>query len=305
MGLLLPNVALTGDASAFVLQSTAGEPEKQAAAGMLVYNTAHVLKGPGLYVWNGASWMALRENPNSITDDRDGNWYSTGDFGAAGTWMTMNLRYKGELTWKTNYAYPGKDNSSSNSIEPAVVADEGLLYNWGTTTGITTSANEGAETVNKNHDIRQGICPNGWHVPSDVEWNELEEEIAASGIEVYSTIGPTDWEAGWQTAYAAYRGTHGEKMKSTKWVNNTNPNGASLASDANGFDILLAGLDENTTKPAIEYGQMAFLWSSSSNTGSFAWVRIFHSGTGVNRTFRGKNEFFSVRCKMDNLPIND
>ncbi|MDR0413614.1 MAG: hypothetical protein LBH61_07435, partial [Dysgonamonadaceae bacterium] len=60
LGLLLPNVELSDDASAFVLgSSVTGEPAP-AARGMVVYNTASVLNGPGLYVWDGSSLPHLK-----------------------------------------------------------------------------------------------------------------------------------------------------------------------------------------------------------------------------------------------------
>ena len=51
-GLLLPLVELTDEATKFVLDLDENDPvqEKKDAEGMIVYNTAEVLNGPGIYV---------------------------------------------------------------------------------------------------------------------------------------------------------------------------------------------------------------------------------------------------------------
>jgi uncharacterized protein (TIGR02145 family) len=59
LGLLLPNVALTNDASAFVLGNSVDDAQKAAARGMVVYNTVYVPDGRGLYVWDGSKWLPM------------------------------------------------------------------------------------------------------------------------------------------------------------------------------------------------------------------------------------------------------
>ena len=51
-GLLLPLVELMNEANEFVLDLDGDDPvqEKKDAEGMIVYNTAEVLNGPGIYV---------------------------------------------------------------------------------------------------------------------------------------------------------------------------------------------------------------------------------------------------------------
>jgi hypothetical protein len=219
LGLLLPNVALTGDANEFMLGSGASS-DPMTAAGMIVYNTAYVLKGPGIYLWNGTLWMPLSEYcPNAITDERDGNFYCTGDFGDAGTWMTQNLRYlPNPDDGYSDYTHSGIDTytdkcyafprSTGNGEYPAnpdeltaiqaawKVSDDlkkmGVFYNWAAATnGRTTPipANEGEITDDRGGPTSnvQGVCPSGWHLPSDAEWNDLEGEIALSAGGVYSS----------------------------------------------------------------------------------------------------------------------
>ena len=55
MGLLLPNVALNADSTQFVLSGG----DSLTAIGMIVFNTANVQEGRGVYFWDGIQWHAL------------------------------------------------------------------------------------------------------------------------------------------------------------------------------------------------------------------------------------------------------
>jgi uncharacterized protein (TIGR02145 family) len=304
LGLLLPNVQLSGDANEFVLKPGVENQEKQAAAGMLVYNTSYFLKGPGLYVWNGASWMPLRDPcPGSITDKRDGNWYCTGDFGAAGTWMTMNLRTKkapnGDLLVERSGTV--MDNTPSyyypyNNPQILVSHPEyGLTYTW-------AAANYGEDYAEDSDQFagrastRQGICPDGWHLPSDYEWNQLEEVIANGAAGAYSSTGQVGH--GTLTSSGNYRGEHGQKMKSKTAVNSTPSGGTSNGADSNGFNALLAGRSVGTSN---YYGTRTYFWTSSTHSAPYAWFRsLADVESGVERYNESKYRKYSIRCKKNN-----
>ncbi|GHT41068.1 hypothetical protein FACS189437_07510 [Bacteroidia bacterium] len=53
-GLILPNIALTSASGDFVLDG-----DKTTAKGMLVYNTASTLGGPGVFSWDGSKWVMI------------------------------------------------------------------------------------------------------------------------------------------------------------------------------------------------------------------------------------------------------
>lgn len=55
----------------------------------------------------------------------------------------------------------------------------GYLYNWAATVGIE-SASEAQNKTSSFNGNRQGICPNGWHVPTSAEWSTLENYIGSS-----------------------------------------------------------------------------------------------------------------------------
>lgn len=77
-------------------------------------------------------------NPALLTDERDGQQYKI--FEAAGlTWMGQNLNFETPGSW-------------CYELEDANCADWGRLYTW---------------------DEATKACPDGWHLPSDDEWNAL------------------------------------------------------------------------------------------------------------------------------------
>jgi uncharacterized protein (TIGR02145 family) len=147
--------------------------------------------------------------------------------------------------------------------DPANDATYGKLYNWYTTVD------------------SRGLCPTGWHVPTDCEWMYME---GALGMSV------TDQEtAGW-------RGTNeGGAMKAT--TNWTSPNTG--ATNSSGFTALPGGYRryDGTYNGIGNYG---YWWSSTGNDSNYAWGRrLYYNGSVVGRNFDVKQSGFSVRCVRD------
>jgi len=94
----------------------------------------------------------------STVSDIDGNAYNTLLIGTQ-CWTKQNLKVTKNPsgTAITRYCY---DNNSSNCTT------HGGLYDWETIMN-------GAASSNSNPSGVQGICPNGWHVPSTAEWTQL------------------------------------------------------------------------------------------------------------------------------------
>ncbi len=53
------------------------------------------------------------------------------------------------------------------------VAQLGYLYNWAAAVGVA----DGQQQTTAFTGSRQGICPNGWHIPTDAEWQTLKDYI--------------------------------------------------------------------------------------------------------------------------------
>ena len=98
--------------------------------------------------------------------DYDGNYYDAVLIGNQ-CWMKQNLRV-------THYADGNSiPLASSNQNYPCYyentslnIAQYGLYYNW-------YAAMKNGESSNNNPSGVQGICPDGWHLPSNAEWNEM------------------------------------------------------------------------------------------------------------------------------------
>ena len=115
-------------------------------------------------VWSGISSFSTHGN---FVDERDGNVYDMITIGDQ-TWMAVNLRYEGDIplgNGNAEIAYRDYPNGDANNVEIY-----GYLYNW-------TAAMNGASGSSDNPSGVQGICPNGWHLPSNAEWIQLVENI--------------------------------------------------------------------------------------------------------------------------------
>jgi uncharacterized protein (TIGR02145 family) len=91
-------------------------------------------------------------------DERDGKYYFLVEIGTQ-TWMSQNLNYE-------------TGDSKCYGGNPENCQIYGRLYDWATAMklSITCNVNSCADKVQPKH---QGICPNGWHLPSKAEWEKL------------------------------------------------------------------------------------------------------------------------------------
>jgi uncharacterized protein (TIGR02145 family) len=149
--------------------------------------------------------------------------------------------------------------------DQAYLSTYGRVYNW--------------YAVN---DAR-GLCPAGWHVPSDGEWMELEMELGMTFAQANAT--------GW-------RGTdQGAQMKSSP--SDTPPwNGTG----SSGFSALPGGV-RNVHGGYIYGGIAGNLWTSSANETDYVWYRSITSEYGsvyrVTIDLNGLRSGNSVRCLKD------
>lgn len=183
--------------------------------------------------------------------DIDGNIYQTVKIGNQ-TWMKENLR--------VTHAPDGSDILSFAYInDPDSIKKYGRLYSWDV--AMNGSTEEGA----------QGICPDGWHLPSDDEWKELE-----------MALGMTQAEADMSNTW---RGSPvGTMMK---------------AGGESGYEAHLSGRCTGGSLSLM--GEMEYMWTSTQYSSSLAWRRCLDSkSSAVGRwnTFP-KGYCFSVRCVKD------
>ncbi|MBT7081829.1 MAG: hypothetical protein HN929_10235, partial [Chloroflexi bacterium] len=133
------------------------------AAGVSVSDLFDAGVGVGTLEINGADSTALA-NAGLIgsVNDVDGNSYKWIKIGNQ-IWMAENLN----LYTPTGSWYNNNDSASYSSVY-------GRLYDWATVMNGETSSLSNPSGV-------QGICPAGWHLPSDAEWTELSDYLIANG----------------------------------------------------------------------------------------------------------------------------
>lgn len=276
----------------------------------------------GIYVWDGEQWQAIGQTIDGymFTDSRDGESYWAGSFGAAGDWMLENLRYlpttadfthtAAVSTTNKYYCYPMKGALFATYNPTQAQADWeaqwGLLYNWqAATNGENASIlNEGQGQLNEGPATPiQGICPSGWHLPSDKEWNELEKVLTESADQYASgsyTSADKTWQSAWETTSDARGNIQGIVMKSIckPSGSTTETGGESFPVYRSGFNAILLGMaDDNRCE---EFGRSAYFWSSSSLATNSAWGRVigYDYDMGIKHSYLRRG-LGSVRCKKD------
>lgn len=210
-----------------------------------------------------SAWDYL--NPNisygEYTDTRDGQVYKTIDVGNY-TWFAQNL----------NLEYNDGEGNSCPGSDPDSCAKYGRMYTWAAamdTAGVySTQALEcGAGKVCWLIDPVQGVCPEGWHLPSNAEWRLLVE---AAGGE--------------STAAVALKSTKG-------WVwNSSNTSGT----DDLGFSAIPNGP-----------GEYGYFWSGTENS-NISGYRLRLMGDATPSTHLGdgtkSTAMNAVRCVKEKNP---
>jgi uncharacterized protein (TIGR02145 family) len=156
------------------------------------------------------------------------------------------------------------DNDLDNCTE------YGGLYQWGEAMGWASQSGG------------QGICPPGWHVPTDDEWKVLE-----GAVDSQYGIGDPEWDdTGWRGLDA------GMNLKTTSgW--NSNGNGT----DQFGFSALPGGF---RSPDFIGVGNQCHWWSSTEHLDIKVWTRQLRNDySEVERDNTAKTNGYSVRCLKD------
>jgi len=169
------------------------------------------------------------------------------------TWMARNLNYNvsGSKCISDNGVSIKDDNTSGCNTY-------GRLYNWTTATG-------------------SAICPQGWHLPTNTEWNTLMTTV----------------DAGWNPQLVTTDGSlvASKKLKATSgWANN--------GTDDYGFSALPGGSGRNPQGDASGRGSRGNWQSATSRDDSNAYY--YYISTGMDNAYNVKtNNFYSVRCVED------
>ena len=192
--------------------------------------------------------------------DIDGNVYKTVQIGTQ-LWMKENLkttRYRDGSAIPTNFIDSQWGNTTRGAYaiydnEPENDKIYGKLYNWYAVAD------------------PRGLCPAGWHVPSDAEWTTLENFLGGTNVA-------------------------GGKMKAVSSLWQSSNTGATNESGFSGLPGGYRGFNGNFSY----IGNYGYWWSSSEYSAANAWFRILYYSLGNSgRNNYLKQDGFSVRCLRD------
>lgn len=194
-----------------------------------------------------------------FTDPRDGQVYPTVQIGSQ-CWMKTNLNIGSIITIKQDQD-PAQLQKWCYGDVSGNCDTYGGLYQW-------DEVMQGSTQIGV-----QGICPPGWHVPTDGEYATLTYELG-----------------GYDLA--------GGKMKEAGFDHWLPPNTG--ANDSSGFSALPGGYRYTIDSVCYMIGEGAYFWTSSGTQGNVAWVRALYNNSGTQeRTALFRYDGGSVRCLKD------
>jgi uncharacterized protein (TIGR02145 family) len=194
---------------------------------------------------------------NTFTDTRDGKTYPYINAGGK-TWMAKNLEFNA-----------GEGSVCYNRLDKNCET-YGRLYNWNTMMA-------GETTSSTNPSGVKGVCPQGWHLPSDAEWTTLL--AAANGSGTNNLNGASN----------------ALKAKSGWEQNGTDDLG--FAALPSSYGVSLAGY---YSRGGFGTAKGSFFWSATSIAANGAHIRhIGPTSPDAKRIDNDKSRLYSVRCVRD------
>ena len=228
-----------------------------------------------VYVWfkdaagnvsaSASDSITLTVSDGATLTDIDGNVYNTVTIGTQ-VWMKENLKVtkyrngdaigtttpatkdiSGETSPKYQWAYDGNESNASTY---------GRLYTWYAATD------------------SRGLCPTGWHLPTDTEWTTL-----------------TDYLGGTSVA--------GGKLKEAGTTHWSSPN--TSADNSSGFTALPGSYRGYYGSSFFTIGDIGYWWSATEIYTASAWIRnLYYNLSYAYRNYVPYKPYgFSVRCVRD------
>lgn len=255
--------------------------------GATYFARAYATNGEGVAYGNQVSFtteVGTIACGDTLLDVRDGSQYLTLQVGGQ-CWMKENLKYlpavmgplDGSASSPRYYVHGYNGTEVDLAMDEGTFNTYGVLYNW-------PAAMAGAGSSSQVPSGVQGVCPAGWHLPSDDEWKVMEIELGMDPAEADD---------------AGYRGTNeGSKFAGDfpLWTS------GDLRDDP---EFGASGLDARPGGTRLANGTFIQLggagrWWSTNDAGSDVRVRILsYVNTSMYRILIAKTIGASVRCVQD------
>lgn len=245
----------------------------------MYYIRAYATSSRGTGYGSAISFSTLIEDAYPVVDI-DGNVYPTFIIGNQ-VWMAENLKttkyndgtdipyVTNNSDWRklTSGAYCWQSNNPDNGNS------YGALYNWYAV-------------------FTDKLCPTGWHVPTDAEWEEMENYLANNG---YNYDGST---GGGRDKIA--------KALASDWGWDSSSSEGAVGNDdypeyrnKSGFTALPGGFRHDNGSFSMT-GWISFWWSASELSIGEVWYRsMYYHNNYVERIWASKEHGYSVRCLRD------
>ena len=225
-----------------------------------------------------------------VVTDYDSNVYNTVEIGLQ-CWLRESMR----TTHFSDGTFIPMGTTISNTGDDTIpfrycpyndsvnVPTYGYLYNW-------LAATHGEPSSDSNPSGVQGLCPPGWHVPSQQEFYQLinyvssQNQYVCNGDNITKALAST---SGWGSLCDGF----------------CSPAYHPLSNNATGFSAFPAGLANYSTS---NYYMEA--WSSTKHSigiySTAGILSIYPTGTSVLTIFCGVNNGLSVRCLLDDSGVS-
>lgn len=252
------------------------------------YVRAYVVNSDGAFYGEERSFTPAACG-DLVVHDYDGNNYNTVQIGTQ-CWLKDNLRSthyaNGVNIPYSNYSYSGDPYYYRNpSINDDDLAAYGFHYNW-------SAVMNGATSSDSNPSSVQGICPDGWHLPSKTEWNQLIAYLGSNSSYwcdnnpeylAKALASQTDWYT-----YSYYNCIIGNDLSTN---------------NVTGFTAMPAGYRYVWGEDYYNLYRATYYWSSTqyeNDSGCANNIRLYYSERGIGIDYSNKYEGLSVRCVKNN-----
>lgn len=217
--------------------------------------------------------------------DIDGNIYEWKKLGNQ-VWMTQNLRVTRyangteipHIKEKEEWAIFHHNDRAYSFYENKYSSVYGALYTWTAASNMKTST--------RNPSRVQGVCPDGWHLPSDAEWMELEIYLGMDSLEVQKD----SWRGIGQGSMLA--------DSAELWDDGMLKDHASFGET--GFNAYPAGF-RNDYGNFNNIEKNTYWWTATVTLTTLAYYRelSYYKGSGILRKVSRRQEGKSIRCIRD------
>lgn len=201
-------------------------------------------------------------------------------------WMAENLAYLPKvsqsaydsLTEPKYYVYGFDGTDLIEAKQLTNYKTYSVLYNW-------SAAMNGASSSGAKPSGVQGICPEGWHLPSNNEWTVFSDHLINNGY-------------GFDYKYDIAK----SMASCNEWMTSSlpgSPGDEPKYNNKTGYSALPGGY-RNQDGDFKSVGEKGFWWSSTQFNTNTAWTRdMNNSDVYLNNYSYNKQYCFSIRCVKD------